>query len=216
MSLPLVYVIGDSISIQYGPYLEQYLHGRFRYERKSGVSEALLNLDVPQGANGGDSRMVLAYLRERVQDPLWKPDYLLINCGLHDIKTAPATGQTQVDIDAYRQHLMSICRLCRDAKLRMLWVTTTPVDDAQHNERSGASFHRYARDLQRYNNVADEVMQHFEVRVLDLHQFTLRLGGTEVFCDHVHYTEPVRRLQAAWISGFLDALVAEDSQHKAV
>jgi hypothetical protein len=31
------------------------------YARKEGETEALLNLDQPQGANGGNSSMVLAY-----------------------------------------------------------------------------------------------------------------------------------------------------------
>ena len=57
-----VYIIGDSISIQYGPYLEKALKGIMTYARKEGEAESLLNLDNPQGANGGDSSMVLAYL----------------------------------------------------------------------------------------------------------------------------------------------------------
>ena len=40
-----IYIIGDSISIQYGPHLEGYLKGVMAYSRKEGVDEALLNLD---------------------------------------------------------------------------------------------------------------------------------------------------------------------------
>lgn len=57
-----LYVIGDSISIQYGPYLEADFRGVMGYPRKEGEEEALLNLDIPQGANGGDSSMVHAFL----------------------------------------------------------------------------------------------------------------------------------------------------------
>ena len=39
-----VYIIGDSISIQYGPYLEAALHGVMAYARKEGEEEAP-NLD---------------------------------------------------------------------------------------------------------------------------------------------------------------------------
>ena len=46
-----VYVIGDSISIQYGSHLEQCLRGVAAYARKEGANEALLNLDPPQGAH---------------------------------------------------------------------------------------------------------------------------------------------------------------------
>ena len=53
-----VFVVGDSISIQYGPFLEQMLSGRIAYARKGSedatMAEALRNLDIPVGANGGD------------------------------------------------------------------------------------------------------------------------------------------------------------------
>jgi len=58
-----LYVIGDSISMHYGPDLEAMLESVMAYSRKSGQEEALKNLDRPAGANGGDSSMVLAYLR---------------------------------------------------------------------------------------------------------------------------------------------------------
>lgn len=40
------------------------------------------------------------------------------------------------------------------------------------------------------------------VPTVDLHTFTADLGP-DLFCDHVHFTEPVRRLQAAFIAGWL-------------
>ena len=92
MPLPVLFVVGDSISVQYGPYLEQYLKGRFDYVRRGGEDElAVINLNIPQGANRGDSTMVLAYLQARQNyDPI-NADLLMINCGLHDIKTDPTT-----------------------------------------------------------------------------------------------------------------------------
>ena len=92
MSLPSCYVIGDSISIQYGPYLEAALAGTWQYARKEGDAEARLNLDIPIGANGGDSGRVLGFLSswaDSVTAPIY--DLMLINCGLHDIKRAKDT-----------------------------------------------------------------------------------------------------------------------------
>ena len=88
---PKVFVIGDSISIQYGPYLEQYLHGFYEYDRKRDEGFSSANLDLPAGANGGDSKMVLDYLKQRLEDPGFSPDVLLLNCGLHDIKIGRAS-----------------------------------------------------------------------------------------------------------------------------
>lgn len=41
------------------------------------------------------------------------------------------------------------------------------------------------------------------VPAIDLFAFTRALGGNEIFCDHVHFTETVRQLQAAYIAGYL-------------
>ena len=51
-----IYVIGDSISIQYGTYLESQLKGIMEYSRKGGIEEASVNFDHKTGANGGDSK----------------------------------------------------------------------------------------------------------------------------------------------------------------
>lgn len=50
---PRLFVIGDSISIFYGPYLKKYVEGKFDYDRKRDKGEAMKNLDNPVGANGG-------------------------------------------------------------------------------------------------------------------------------------------------------------------
>ena len=63
-SLPTLFVLGDSISIHYGPYLQKASKGFLQYDRKQGASGVEENnMDVATGANGGDSSMVLAYLK---------------------------------------------------------------------------------------------------------------------------------------------------------
>ena len=60
---PLVFVIGDSISLGYGPYLERYLAPFFRYARKNGAENVMRTLGIaPGSANGGDSSQVLKYV----------------------------------------------------------------------------------------------------------------------------------------------------------
>ena len=100
-----IYVLGDSISIGYGSFLDAYLKGIIEYSRKEGEEEALLNLDNPVGANGGDSGMVLSFLQAKAASGGIDADLLLLNCGLHDIKTAPSSGAYQVPIETYRDHV---------------------------------------------------------------------------------------------------------------
>lgn len=201
-SLPRVYVIGDSISLQYGDMLKTLLEGRFKYNRKSGSEEALRNLDLPAGANGGDSTRVLEHLTAWKQAGGLPADLLLLNCGLHDIKTHPATGRRQVDLPSYRANLRAIVELVQHhMHPALVWMRTTPCDETVHN-KPHMDFHRFAADCETYNAAADHIMNEAGVPSIDLHDFTLRLGD-DLYCDHVHFHERVRRLQAAFLAGWL-------------
>jgi len=198
--LPTLFVLGDSISLQYGLYLKDMLQGICSYERKADVDKALQNLDVPVGANGGDSSMVLTYLKDKLKAPLFRPDYLILNCGLHDIKTNSETKSRQVEPDLYRQNLQIIYKLCSEySSTRFIWVRTTPVVSSIHQENTSL-FCRYTEDVLLYNSIADEIFGTWDV--IDLYSFTFQFGE-QAYCDHVHYKEDIRRLQAAFVAGFL-------------
>jgi lysophospholipase L1-like esterase len=199
-----VFVLGDSISMQYGPYLEQYVAGKFHYARKTG-SEG--DLDDPQGANGGDSSMVLSYLRSIREVGRLEADVLVLNCGLHDIKTNPSSGRKQISLSEYRQNLQQILQIAADMMLKVVWVRTTPVMDTIHNSPR-KDFHRHQVDVDAYNRAADEIMSESGVRSIDLHTFTKNLGDN-LYCDHVHYHEPIRQQQAAYIAGWLEGWFAK-------
>lgn len=204
-ALPRVFVLGDSISIHYGPHLKQMLAGRFHYARKSGDEAAMRNLDIPAGANGGDSNRCLKFLTAVRDTTGLDADLLLLNCGLHDLLTDPATKRQQVGLDRYRENLAQIVHVGRDLAGGLLWVRTTPVDEARHN-REGETANRYARDVGRYNAAADEVMAHYGIDTIDLFAFTSSLGPpAELLYDGRHFHEPIRRLQAAYLAGRLDA-----------
>lgn len=172
---PKLFVVGDSISMQYGPYLEQYLKGHYSYDRKREEPSSPESTEKPKYANGGDSDRVLAYLQNKLKAPNFRPDVLLVNCGLHDIKTDVQTGKKQVDLETYKQNLEQIYDLVAKNGISMVWVRTTPVDDTQHNSKQ-QTFHRYAADVAMYNEVADTIFESRKVPIIDLHQFTLNLG----------------------------------------
>lgn len=204
---PSCYLIGDSISIQYGPHLAAALLDRCRYHRKAGEDEARLDLDQPRGANGGDSGMVRAFLAARAADPdTPRHDLLLVNCGLHDIKIAKDSGAIAVDAASYRENLEAIVALAPRLADRLVWIRTTPVDDERHAGRTGFGFHRYQRDVATYNGIADAVMQAAGVTILDLHGFTLSCGE-ELFSDGVHFTAAVQQRQGAWLAGWILGLL---------
>lgn len=206
-----IYVIGDSISIQYGPYLQRYLRGKMAYARKTAEDAAALDPDPPQGANGGDSEMVRAFVEAKAAAGGLDVDWVLLNCGLWDLRTTPSDlpdprqGQKQVPLDQYRTNLLAILDAVKRTGAQPIWVRTTPCDEAVHNTRE-SGFWRFAADCVAYNEAADAVMQANAVPTIDLYTFTLNLGdGSDLFLDHVHFHEHVREKQAAFIAGWLTA-----------
>lgn len=196
-----MFLLGDSISLQYCPGVRKLLMGKFTIEQKNSDSSAFKNLDVPVGSNGGDSRMVLNFLRLKIKEPDFQPDVLLLNCGLHDIKRERNSQKIAVEETEYRKNLEEIYKLVSARKIPMIWIRTTGIIDSLH--RKGSGFDRYEKDVQRYNAIADEVFASHDVPEIDLFTFTEALGANR-FTDHAHYIPEVRTLQAAYIVGFVE------------
>ena len=106
--MPLVFVIGDSISMGYGPHMEKMLAGTFRYARKTGLEAGAAGAT---GANGGDSARVLDYIEAMRADEAFRPDCLVVNCGLHDAKIEPGGSAHQVELDDYKRNLQRIVEI---------------------------------------------------------------------------------------------------------
>ncbi|MDF2922852.1 MAG: Lipolytic protein family [Paenibacillaceae bacterium] len=202
-----IFLLGDSISLHYGPDLQAALAGKYRFVRKEGQAEAMQNLDIPIGGNGGDSSRVLDYLLQREAAGHLREDLLLLNCGLHDVKRDPVHGTLQVPLDKYKQNLEQIVQVLRRAGVPVLWIRTTPVDDQRHNSLSH-EFHRYNRDVELYNEAADQIMNASGIPLVDLNSFSRNLGG-DAYCDHVHYTESARARQAAFLAGAVSFCLQE-------
>jgi lysophospholipase L1-like esterase len=200
-----LFVIGDSISCYYGKHLEPMLAGRFAYDRKGGTHK-LDNLDDgTDGVNGGDTSMVIAYLKEIGK--VWKekaPDYLLLNCGLHDLKTAVSPAGYQVPAEAYEANLHAILDSVRKFGIALIWVRTTPIVDlAPGIVPDDFMTIRANSDVIQYNAVADRVMSGAGVPIIDLYSFTCNLGPDLYFDRGVHFNEPTAAKQAAFIAGAL-------------
>jgi len=196
-----IYVVGDSISMHYGPHLERYLSGMMLYSRKEDDEKTLRALGIPADAIGGNSDKVLLFLRAKAASGTLDAGMVLLNCGLHDIRRKADTGKIEVPVERYRSNLSEIIALVREAKRELVWIRTTPCDENVHNTPNIA-FHRFAADCNAYNAAADEIMLKAGVPVIDLHTFTCNLGD-DLYCDHVHFKEHVREKQAAFIAGWL-------------
>ncbi|NBI05553.1 SGNH/GDSL hydrolase family protein [Senegalia massiliensis] len=196
-----IFVIGDSVSIHYGPYLRKMIKDKFDYDRKRGIEQALKNLDKPIGANAGDSRMVLEYLTEEYQKNL-KYDILIINCGLHDIRVDRFSNKIQVELEEYKLNLIKIIEISKTIANKVIWIGLTPVIDEIHNLRK-EGFLRYGEDVKSYDNAAKQIMKEYNIPYIDIYNFTKNLG-VDIYSDHVHFKDNIKKLQAAFIAGYLN------------
>jgi len=199
------FLIGDSISIQYYPYLKEYVGNDIIIDRKKDDGKAFTNLDVPMGSNGGDSRMVLQYLRFRCEESVFTPDYMLINCGLHDVKRNSETNEIQISEQEYRSNLTEIFKLLRSKNIKPIWIKTTWVNDSIHNIKPMA-FKRYNKDVIRYNQIADSVCFIEKIAEIDLYTFSVN-QGIDKFADHVHYVSESQKEQAIFIGQFIKTII---------
>jgi lysophospholipase L1-like esterase len=192
------FLLGDSISGHYYPYLREFLP-EVALERRTDL--AACYQDRPQC---GNSSVMLQLLR-RFAEEGFRPDLLIFNCGLHDIKTDIASGEKEVASETYRENLTLALDVIEASRIPLVWVSSTPVCEALHN-RPGASVHRYEPDVRRYNAIAHDLMASRCVPEIDLHAFTQSMLAESIYCDHVHFTDAVRRLQAACLAGALRML----------
>lgn len=191
--------MGDSISHGYHPYLVKMLPAFIHYTRTTGDPG---DLDNPTGSNNGNSAMVLDDLTRRLHEPAFKPDYLLLNCGLHDIRQDAGTKTLAIPIDTYRKNLQAVLDVLTRREIGLIWINTTPVDDATHLKHT-QTFERRNENVLRYNEAAATMLEGRARLMIDLYTFTRQLGadGIPLYHDHVHFHKEVCRLQAAYIAG---------------
>ena len=201
-----ILLVGDSISLYYNPFLARFLAEKAELHTKKGRQLAFSDLDRPTGGNGGDSSMVLTYLKERDAMDDLDFDLFVFNCGLHDIKRME-DDTCQISETEYEKNLTEIVMLMYKHQIKTVFITSTPVEDARHNAHSDLGFTRYHKDICHYNQLALKIMKTRDIPVIDLGSFTAGLGE-ELYMDHVHFVEPVRKLQAAFIAGALENILS--------
>lgn len=199
-----VFVIGDSISLGWGEYIQKYLDTHIKYSRKE-------EMKVPPGytfekrANAGDSSMVLSYM-EYLKSIGWKTDVLLVNCGLHDIKNR--NERLQIPLADYEKNLRKVVALGKELCKYFFWITMTPLDENIHNELCNV-FERFEKDAMIYARITMGIMEQQNIPVIDLYAYTRTLQPP-LYADHVHFTDVIKDSQAQFIANFLNGLLARN------
>ena len=202
-----IFLIGDSISLDYGEFINDFVDEGINVYGKPGVDEAYENLDIPVAGNGGDSSMILSYINEVKDTMLMDCDYFFFNCGLHDVKHDKETGEIQVGLEDYIKNLHSIIDFMEERNKPVVFINTTPA--ATERYTPDFDFYRITEDVPVYNEAAEKVMEERNIPLIDLYGFTkaLKLEGDDLFRDHTHFRDNVRKLHAAYMAGQINAFV---------
>jgi len=166
-----IILIGDSIRLGYQDVVRRELG-------------AYANVWTPD-ENGRDSRNVLAHLDE------WliarQPDLAHINCGLHDLKREFGATTHQVPRDEYALNVRQILtRAQRETRARIIWATTTPVNQAWHH--ANKEFDRFEADIVAYNETANAIARELGVVINDLNAVIPPAGRDALLLpDGVHF-----------------------------
>lgn len=175
-TLPRVFIIGDSISIGYTPFVVKALEG------KAIVSRPKVN------CNG--TKMGVEKLDQWLGQE--KYDLIHFNFGLHDMKhvdtktgegTNNAADPVQSTLPVYKKNLQWIVNRLEATGAILVFASTTPVP-AQSNRVM-----REPEQLIKYNKVASRIMRKHRIVINDLFHFTLPLVNEYQNPNDVHFTE---------------------------
>lgn len=177
-----VILVGDSIRMGYQKYVQAKL---------AGFAEVRGDDD-----NGGSSQKVLEHLDRWVID--LAPDVVHLNAGLHDLRRPFGSTTNQVPLEDYCRNIRTITERIRGGtSARLIWTTTTPLDEEWHNrvhEELG-DFRRFAVDVNTYNEGLLDQARVLDVEINDLNAVVAK-AGPENILDHdgVHFTDEGYRL----------------------
>lgn len=189
---PKILIIGDSISIGYTPFVEEYFSGKAIVSHNPG--------------NAQHTGTGLKNIEEWVGNEMW--DIIQFNWGLWDLcyrhsdskvqgNRDKVNGKITYSLEEYKNNLDSIASILKNiSSAKLIFVTTTYVPE---NEAG-----RFNEDAQKYNEAAKEIMKKHEILVHDIYEQSKSIHksygkGT----DDVHYTKKGYEKLAALISIFL-------------
>lgn len=187
--LPNVLILGDSISIGYTPFVEEYL------KRKANVFRPMLVNGKPENCEGTNKGV--KNIERWLGDKKW--DVIHFNFGLHDIKHVdPVTGQNsqnpkhpqQANRKEYKENLEIIVEKLKATGAKLIFATTTPYPDVVDGPL------RKPGMPQKYNRIAVKIMNKNEILINNLHAFMVPRMTELQLPKNVHFTEEGSREMA--------------------
>jgi lysophospholipase L1-like esterase len=175
-NLPRVLLLGDSISLGYTPEVQRRLAGLANAHRISGTVEATV-----RGGLVLDTRNALLQLNTWLGTGRW--DVIHFNWGLHDAKIT-ASGEHQVPLPEYEKNLEALVVRLKQTQAHLIWASTTLIPPGN------LSPHRIQGDEEKYNSVAQEIMEKSGIPIDDLFSLSQELQQSQLQKPaNVHFTD---------------------------
>ena len=186
-----VVLVGDSIRMGYQKHVEEELSG---FAEVWGSEE-----------NGGSSQRVLENLDSVIER---SPDVVHVNAGLHDLRRPFGSTANQVTLEEYYRNIRTITGRLRDeTRARLIWATTTPLDEEWHNRVHGeeeGDFRRFAVDVNTYNEGLLDQAHILKLEINDLHAVVVNAGPDRILHhDGVHFTDEGDAMLGKAVAGFI-------------
>lgn len=190
--LPNVLILGDSISIGYTPFVQDYLNGR------ANVFRPMLENGKPENCAGTTKgvdhieRWLNSSGKSEVTNSGSRWDIIHFNFGLHDIKHVdPVTGENsqnpkhpqQANRKQYKKNLEIIVEKLKATGAKLIFATTTPYPDVVEGPL------RKPGMPQKYNRVAVKIMNKNGILINNLHAFMVPRMADLQLPKNVHFTE---------------------------
>lgn len=193
--LPNVLILGDSISIGYTPFVQEYLKGR------ANVFRPMLENGKPENCAGTTKGVenIKRWLNSEVTNSGSRWDIIHFNFGLHDIKHVdPVTGENsqnpkhpqQANLKQYKKNLQIIVEQLKNTGAKLIFATTTPYPDSVEGPL------RKPGMPQKYNRVAVKIMNKNGILINNLHAFMVPRMADLQLPNNVHFTEQGSREMA--------------------
>lgn len=170
--LPKVLLLGDSIRMSYQPHVARLLDGKATV--------------VGPADNCQYSLFTLSSL-DRWIGELGQPDIVHWNNGIHDCGHNPARYPVQIPSDMYRANLELILKRLSAMTPGVIWATMTPVHPERPFRESEWSWRN--EEIDRYNEVARELMESHGVLINDLHRLVWANVSAFLSEDQLHLSE---------------------------
>ncbi len=191
--LPHALILGDSISIGYTGQVRDRL-------------QDICNIHRPED-NCGDTWYGLTKIDEWLGTRTW--DVIHFNWGLHDLcyrhpeskvygNRDKIRGHISVEPDAYAHHLEELTSIIQRRTRALVWASITFIPEHEAG--------RFQCDDQRYNRIANGIMQARSIPINDLHTLTRRFPSRMfVRAGDVHFTDEAYGLIADAVSAHIRA-----------